>query len=137
MPEVICMVSTLTDGTLLQYGMTDKEGKYSLRLEHEADSVVFEAKMLGFKTVTLQIPNRTQKLDFQLEEENFRLKEVVIKPEDISRQGDTISYNVASLRSVKDTYISDVIKKLPGVEVSESGKISYMGNPIKTRQPLM
>lgn len=130
MPEVICMVSTLTDGTLLQYGMTDKEGKYSLRLEHEADSVVFEAKMLGFKTVTLQIPNRTQKLDFQLEEENFRLKEVVIKPEDISRQGDTISYNVASLRSVKDTYISDVIKKLPGVEVSESGKISYMGNPI-------
>lgn len=130
MPEVICMVSSVADGALLQYGISDKEGKYSLKFFHEADSVLFEVKMLGFKTVVLRIPNRSGKRDIRLEDESINLREVVVKPEDISRHGDTISYNVSSLRSAKDTYISDVIKKLPGVEVNESGKISYMGNPI-------
>lgn len=130
MPEVICMVSSVTDGALLQYGITDKEGRYSLKFLHEADSVLFEAKMLGFKTVTLRFPNRTREREVRMEDESINLREVVVKPEDISQHGDTISYNVSSLRSAKDTYISDVIKKLPGVEVSESGKISYMGNPI-------
>lgn len=130
MPEVICMVSSVADGALLQYGITDKEGRYSLKFLHEADSVLFEAKMLGFKTVTLRLPNRTREREVRMEDESINLREVVVKPEDISQHGDTISYNVSSLRSAKDTYISDVIKKLPGVEVSESGKISYMGNPI-------
>lgn len=130
MPEVICMVSSVADGALLQYGITDKEGRYSLKFLHEADSVLFEAKMLGFKTVTLRFPNRTREREVRMEDESINLREVVVKPEDISQHGDTISYNVSSLRSAKDTYISDVIKKLPGVEVSESGKISYMGNPI-------
>lgn len=130
MPEVICMVSSVTDGALLQYGISDKEGRYSLKFLHEADSVLFEAKMLGFKTVALRLPNRTRVRDVRMEDESINLREVVVKPEDISQHGDTISYNVSSLRSAKDTYISDVIKKLPGVEVSESGKISYMGNPI-------
>ena len=130
MPEVICMVSSVADGALLQYGITDKEGRYSLKFLHEADSVLFEAKMLGFKTVTLRFLNRTREREVRMEDESINLREVVVKPEDISQHGDTISYNVSSLRSAKDTYISDVIKKLPGVEVSESGKISYMGNPI-------
>lgn len=130
MPEVICTVSSVTDGALLQYGISDKEGRYSLKFLHEADSVLFEAKMLGFKTVALRLPNRTRVRDVRMEDESINLREVVVKPEDISQHGDTISYNVSSLRSAKDTYISDVIKKLPGVEVSESGKISYMGNPI-------
>lgn len=130
MPEVICMVSSVTDGALLQYGISDKEGRYSLKFLPEADSVLFEAKMLGFKTVALRLPNRTRVRDVRMEDESINLREVVVKPEDISQHGDTISYNVSSLRSAKDTYISDVIKKLPGVEVSESGKISYMGNPI-------
>ena len=130
MPEVICMVSSVTDGALLQYGISDKEGRYSLKFLHEADSVLFETKMLGFKTVALRLPNRTRVRDVRMEDESINLREVVVKPEDISQHGDTISYNVSSLRSAKDTYISDVIKKLPGVEVSESGKISYMGNPI-------
>ena len=128
--EVICTLSSLTDGSLLQYGITNAEGTYHLSLKHPADSLLLEAKILGFKSIQRHIPNRTQTQHLLLEEEGFQIREVVIKPEVITQQGDTIQYRVASFRSAKDTYIRDVIQKLPGVEVSESGKISYMGNPI-------
>lgn len=128
--EVICMVSSIDGGTLLQYGITDKEGKYSLQLQHKADSLLLQARIMGYKTIVMRIPNRSMKRTIYLEDEAFKLREVVIKPDLITQQGDTINYNVFSFRSAKDTYISDVIKKLPGVEVSENGKISYMGNPI-------
>ena len=128
--EVICTLSSLTDGSLLQYGITNAEGTYRLSLKHPADSLLLEAKILGFKSIQRHIPNRTQTQHLLLEEEGFQIREVVIKPEVITQQGDTIQYRVASFRSAKDTYIRDVIQKLPGVEVSESGKISYMGNPI-------
>ena len=130
LPEVICIVSSLDGATLLQYGITNKEGKYSLQLKHEADSLLLQARIMGYKTVAMRIPNRSITRTIYLEDEAFKLKEVVIKPDVITQEGDTINYNVFSFRSAKDTYISDVIKKLPGVEVSESGKISYMGNPI-------
>ena len=128
--EAICMVSSLDGGTLLQYGITDKEGKYSLQLKHETDSLLLQTRIMGYKTVVIRIPNRSTNRVIYLENETFKLKEVVIKPDVITQQGDTINYNVFSFRSAKDTYISDIIKKLPGVEVSENGKISYMGNPI-------
>ena len=38
--------------------------------------------------------------------------------------------NSSLLKNAKDIAIVDVIKKLPGVEVSESGKISYQGKAI-------
>ena len=128
--EVICMVSSLGDGSLLQYGITDKEGKYSLQLQHEADSLLLQARIMGYKTVSIRIPNRSTTRTIYLESDTIKLREVVVKPDVITQQGDTIYYNIFSFRSAKDTYISDVIKKLPGVEVSENGKISYMGNPI-------
>ena len=130
LPEVICMVSSIDGGTLLQYGITDKEGKFSLNLKHEADSLLLQTRIMGFKSVMMRIPNRSFNQTIFMEDEAFKLREVVIKPDVVTQQGDTINYNVFSFRSAKDTYISDVIKKLPGVEVSENGKISYMGNPI-------
>ena len=129
-PDVICTISSLPDGKFLQYCITDKEGKFSLRFQEKSDSILLETRLMGFKTIKLRIPNRSFNQTLFMEDEAFKLREVVIKPDVVTQHGDTINYNVFSFRSAKDTYISDVIKKLPGVEVSENGKISYMGNPI-------
>ena len=53
---------------------------------------------------------------------------VKVKPVEISR--DTVKYNVAAFQDKNDRYIEDVLKKLPGIEVAEDGRISYKGNPI-------
>ena len=130
MPEVVCMLTDASGKTMLDYGFTDKEGKYSLSTTHESDSLILTTRMMSYRTVTLRLPNRSQEKEILMQDENFKLKEVVVKADPITQQGDTINYNVASLKSAKDVAIVDVIKKLPGVEVSENGKISYQGKAI-------
>ena len=130
LPDVICMLTDASGKTMLDYGFTDKEGKYSLRTTHEGDSLIFTAKMMSYRTVTLRLPNRSQSKDIRMQDENFKLKEVVVKADPITQYGDTINYNVAALKSAKDIAIVDVIKKLPGVEVNEAGRISYQGKAI-------
>lgn len=130
MPEVICMLTDASGKMMLDYGFTDKDGKYSLRTTHEGDSIIFTVKMMSYRTITMRLPNRSQNKEIFLQDENFQLKEVVVKADPITQFGDTINYSVDALKSVKDIAIVDVIKKLPGVEVSESGKISYQGKAI-------
>lgn len=48
----------------------------------------------------------------------------------ISHRGDTISYFVESFVSAKDRNIGDVLKKMPGIEVTKSGRILYNGKTI-------
>ena len=43
---------------------------------------------------------------------------------------DTITYNVASFANKQDRTIGDVLKKMPGIEVKEDGKIYYNGRGI-------
>lgn len=58
------------------------------------------------------------------------LKEVAIKAERIREQGDTIIYNVVSFALAQDRSIGDVLKRMPGINVSNSGKIQYQGEDI-------
>ena len=48
----------------------------------------------------------------------------------IGQRGDTITYNVASFANKQDRTIGDVLKKMPGIEVKEDGKIYYNGRGI-------
>ena len=130
LPEVICMITDASGKVMLDYGFSDKEGKYSLRTTHEGDSIVLTCRMMSFRTVVLRLPNHSQTKDVMLLDDDFRLKEVVVKAPPVIQHGDTISYNVSALKSAGDIAIVDVIKKLPGVDVSENGKISYQGKAI-------
>lgn len=130
LPEVICTLTDSSGKTLLDYGYTDEAGKYSLRTTHEGDSLILSFRMMSFRTVTVSLPNRSQTKDVLMQDDNFRLKEVVVKAAPITQFGDTINYSVSALKSARDIAIVDVIKRLPGVEVSESGKISYQGKAI-------
>jgi len=48
----------------------------------------------------------------------------------IRRLGDTLSYDVGSFAHQEDRSIGDVIRRIPGMEVSESGQIKYQGKTI-------
>ena len=130
MPEVICMLTDTSGKVVLDYGFSDKDGKYSLKTSHEGDSIALTYRMMSFRTVVLSLPNRSQTKDVMLQDDNFQLKEVVVKASPIVQHGDTISYSVSALKNAKDIAIVDVIKRLPGVDVSENGKILYQGKAI-------
>lgn len=48
----------------------------------------------------------------------------------IREQGDTIIYNVGSFAQQQDRSIGDVLKRMPGIDVANHGKIQYQGEDI-------
>lgn len=124
---------TLTYGKsekILMYTLTDQAGEFSLPCKEICDSLFLSVSLLGYKPV--KIPAQTgQRLHIQLEQQTFSLKEVEIRPGRVWGRRDTINYDVASFISPNDESIKDVLRKLPGVDVSDlNGKISYNGKEI-------
>lgn len=60
------------------------------------------------------------------------LKSITIKDDrpKLKIRGDTLSYKVADFATKGDRVIGDVIRKLPGIEMSKEGKIFYNGKAI-------
>ena len=105
-------------------------GYYKVEFAFDTDSVVVTAAGMTIGQNTKTVPNRTQRLDFLTQEKTMVIKEVSIVADKIRRSGDTINYNVAAYSQQGDRVIADVIKRMPGMEVSESGGIKYNGQNI-------
>ncbi|MBK7213431.1 MAG: carboxypeptidase-like regulatory domain-containing protein [Bacteroidales bacterium] len=76
--EPIPFVNVYFKGTTIG-ATTDFEGKYSLEIRKPADSVI--ASYVGYFTSRKPIqPNHFQVVDFSLDQENYELSEVVIRP---------------------------------------------------------
>ena len=60
----------------------------------------------------------------------MELKEVIVKSKKIWGEKDTVNYLVSGFKSGNDQVIGDVLRKMPGITVKESGEISYNGKPI-------
>ena len=82
---------------------------------------------LGLR-VTLR--DKVTKLDMILTPKSISLKEVTVKTDPLRQRGDTLSHNLASFLGKGDVTLEDGLKRLPGVDVAQSGAISYMGKPI-------
>jgi hypothetical protein len=115
----------------ITFGNTNADGVFTTKLESGNYSI--KINKLGFvsqiKTVT--IVNDTT-LSVELVNEINNLETVVIKyrPKIMKVKQDTISYNLKTVVNGTERKIEDVIKKLPGLNVDENGKVSFKGEAI-------
>ncbi|WP_339751012.1 hypothetical protein [Algoriphagus aquimarinus] len=60
------------------------------------------------------------------------LKEVTVGgiKNPVTQRNDTISYDISGFSTVNDRVLSDVLKRLPGIEVLSNGMIQYQGRPL-------
>ncbi len=115
----------------LSSAFTDENGRFSITAHCECDSLLLKASSIEISPATIKIPNRSGTYDIIVDNKAIELKEVVVKSKKIYSQGDTINYNVASFLSQNDQALADVLKRMPGITVAESGQVSYQGKPIK------
>ena len=123
-------IRLLNTDAILNYGISNNKGEFSIRISSKKEKVQLKIRSMGFKNVGKIIENKTQTLNFVLEEEITELKEVIIKSLPITRKGDTINYSVSAFSKQEDRTIADVLKNMPGIEVLANGKILYQGKPI-------
>ena len=127
------VVVKLTDaeGNLAAYSTTDGKGAYAIlrKSAPEAGSrLVFS--MLGYATRQIAPDGWAEPIDAVMETAATTIREVVVKAPRISMQGDTISYNARAFTDTDDKTLSDILKKMPGIEIEESGRVKYQGESI-------
>ena len=111
--------------------LSGTDGSFTLSFKAPVDSVCINVSGLNITPTSVICENKTQHKDIIVDEKAQEIDEVVIRAPKIYSKGDTISYNVAQFQSKNDISISQVLKRLPGITVSDAGQISYKGQPIK------
>lgn len=127
-PLEAVMLGVIRGDKLIDYALTDERGHYSLKWHHEG-TLQLSVSLLGYRKEMHDIsgPGR---LDLALKSEAVVLKEVQIRPGRISTRKDTVRYDLSKFATERDVHIKDVLKRLPGVDVEESGQVKYKGKPI-------
>lgn len=118
-------------GNIIGFADTDAKGHYKLQFRSGADSVVVTAAGMAIGNVSRIVANRSQRLDIRANQKTIELKEVSVKADKIRQHGDTLNYTVGAYQQQGDRVIGDVLKRMPGIEVSESGAIKFNGKAIK------
>lgn len=134
-PFATVMVIDPANGTVLLFSSTNKEGAYSIKNGNTPmaiEALALQVSSLGYQKETRQLRKDSLVYHFILKEEIKSLSPVIIKGEraKVRLSGDTLSYNATAFANPSDRVIEDVIKRLPGVEVTEAGRISYNGKNI-------
>ncbi|MDL2255008.1 TonB-dependent receptor [Parabacteroides sp. OttesenSCG-928-G06] len=117
---------------LVNYALTDAKGLFSLPTGKQGyiiDSLSICISLLGYEQ-QIVAADLSAKLQIRLTPKLFSLREVEVRPGRVWGRQDTINYEVAQFLSPKDNAIKDVIRKLPGVDVDDAGRISYNGKNI-------
>ena len=117
------------DGKIKKYATSKGDGGFAMSLPSVAGCRL-EVSMMSFAKKTIPLDSVSFPITVQLEPGTTLLKEVTVKADRIREQGDTITYNVGSFAQQQDRSIGDVLKRMPGINVEQSGKIQYQGEDI-------
>ena len=117
------------DGKIKKYATSKGDGGFAMSLPSVAGCRL-EVSMMSFAKQSIPLDSVSFPLIVQLEPGTTLLKEVTVKADRIREQGDTITYNVGSFAQQQDRSIGDVLKRMPGINVEQSGKIQYQGEDI-------
>lgn len=124
-----CKLLTAAD-SLVAYAMTDSKGCF--KIGHAKGAVTLQVQSVGYKTYSVRLKDAHSPISVRLHPEARMLNTVTVRVKPIEVTKDTINYNVAAFKGREDRYIIDVLKKLPGVEVSSNGAVTYKGNAINS-----
>ena len=128
---VMLTVSPIGSDNILGYSVSKQDGSFSISVRTALPKKVkVSARSLMTKTKVIEYELSDGFLQMELEEEVTELDEVKVVAPIVTQRGDTISYNVESIRDSTDRSIGDVLKKLPGIRVTSSGRILYQNKEI-------
>ena len=125
-----------SDSSLVTGGLTDLDGKFRVKAP-SAGKYIVQITCVGFKPFTKQVQLTAEK--------ELSLGTVSLSPDAIMLKGatvtghaakvtlkaDTFVYNAAAFRTPEGSVVEELVKRLPGAEVSDDGTIKINGKEVK------
>ncbi len=120
------------DSILISYASVDKNGKFELKNISKGERI-FQINLIGYHTYQKIIDFKGKPIDMGviiLKEAN-ELDEIIVKAiTPVVIKKDTVVYNTNAFKVRTDDSVEDLLKKLPGVEIDASGKITAQGEDV-------
>ena len=135
-PVGFATVSLTLDGAKKpsKYVLSEADGKVEIS-GVRAGSYTFKAELLGYLPYEKQIKVPDVKdlgeIRMKVDTQQLDAASVSAAGNPIIIKKDTIEYNASSFKTTENDVLEDLLKKLPGIEVSEDGSITHNGQTIK------
>ena len=128
---VIQICADATHQRISDIQITDQAGQITLKKSSQ-DSIFLLTSHLKFAPATFSLQLSTEDTIFYLTPQTFKIKEVTVKAFDkgVRVKGDTIRFDLKVFRNASQKDLRDLLKDLPGIEISEDGTIKYQGKKI-------
>lgn len=127
---VVITVTTQSKDDVLTYTITNGAGKFILENVDITKGKFIHARMMGYADQKIALEKDRSNYSFLLTEESIELNEVLIKSTSIAGAGDTTRYLASSFARENDITLGDVLKRMPGFNVTDEGKIKYQGKDL-------
>lgn len=119
------------EGNTLAFSRTNDKGDFMVNVDPAGTDLILEFNILGYAKKLVTVTDLSKPYQVVLAESEIALKTVEVKNRPkLSSNGDTLNYKTSDFSDKQDRSIGDVLKKMPGIEVAENGKISYNGKNI-------
>ncbi|MDR0686517.1 MAG: outer membrane beta-barrel protein [Dysgonamonadaceae bacterium] len=125
------------DSTFVSGNTADDSGRFLLR-DLDPGRYLLKISSIGYlteyKSVTLAEKRKTNNIGtIFLSPDDVLLQEAIVEgkiPQVVVRN-DTIEYDAGSVKTTENAVVEDILKKLPGVQVDDNGKITVNGKEVK------
>lgn len=115
---------------LKRYTQTNRQGEFHLATTAHDSIASITLSRLSYETKTILRKDFGKFKNITLHDEAINIKEVVVRSVPIRQSGDTLTYDVNAFKKEKDRSIEDVLKRMPGISVDNTGGIYYQGERI-------
>lgn len=119
-----------SSGTTIKHFITNDKGEFCMKYNSSVSNLSLRFQRMSYSHHTTDLNSTVSPLTVYLTPQSTQLKDVIVKAPDIEQRSDTLTYYMNKYAVDQDKKIADVLKRLPGIKVEESGEIKYNGEPI-------
>ncbi len=137
--EAVSMVTVQllkSDSSFVEGALSDNKGHFSVKAPADGQYIL-KLSSVGYKTVTRAVSVK-QKANVNLGTLRFSPDAIMLKEATVTAQAqkvvvkeDTFEYNANAYRTPEGSTIEELVKRLPGAEVGDDGKITINGKEVK------
>ena len=122
------------DTVITNFTLTDAKGEATLD-EVPLGSYVFHVEMMGYKPFVKERYFRDAEVDMgkirlQVDEHFLQAATITDVGNPIIVKQDTVEFNASSFRVGANAMLKDLLKRMPGMEITEDGKVKFNGELI-------
>ena len=131
--HAVVMLLTPADSVLYKFARTDVNGNYNFKNIKAGNYILMTTHpyFADFVDNILISPDETNAVSVALTSKSKLLQELIVKSGNPIRvKGDTTIYTADSFKVSANANVEELLKKLPGIQVDKSGKITAMGQQV-------